>query len=310
MDKTEKLYPNNEIMQNYKSVAMFVEVARAGSFTGAAERMGVPLATVSRHVARLEAALGARLLERTTRKIRLTEVGQRYFEHCRRGVEAFESAARVIDESHEEVTGQLRLSIPPSLGETVFAPLIARFRERYPKVAVVVVVSENVLDFVDDGIDLSFRPGLLADSSLVAIKLLTYRHVLLATPTFLAEHGQPALPDELAAFPRIAFGFPQKQIVEWRLRKGDDARCVSFQPDVAFNDYAAVRGAILQGLGIGELPQLLCGELLQAGKLIEVLPDWRFPTIGLHAVHTGARNMPVAVRGFLDTCKAYFRKRP
>lgn len=294
-------------MRDLNAMAVFAEVVKAGSFSAAAENLSMTLSTVSRKVARLESDLSVKLLERTTRKLRLTEIGSRYYEGCLRGLEGLRAANALVDELQSEVSGKLRISVPPNLAEDLFVPAIGRFQHRYPEAFIQVFVTERILDFVDDEVDLSFRVGLWPDSSLVTRKLAAYRHRLVASPSYLSERGMPALPGELKAHTLIGFGFWSKPDLQWKLTRKKESTTVSFIPNISFNDYAALQSALIRGLGIGELPSILCQGALEKRALVEVLPEWQFPEIELRAVHTGSKNLPRLVRLFLDMCAEHIQ---
>ncbi len=169
-------------------MALFVRVVEAGSFSKAAAREGMPVSSVSRKIADLEKALGVRLLERSTRQLRMTEIGQGYFESCRRGLTEFEAADSLVTQRQAEISGRLRISIPPSMSDLAIVPLLGAFQERYPKVIVHCLVTERYIDYIADGIDLSFRVGQPnnRDSNIVASTVAVQRPRLLASPAYLA----------------------------------------------------------------------------------------------------------------------------
>ncbi|MES0868477.1 LysR family transcriptional regulator [Pseudovibrio sp. SCP19] len=289
-------------MQDLNAIAIFAEVAKAGSFSAAAKNLHVPLSTVSRKVSELEAQLGTKLLERTTRRMRLTEIGEQFYKTCLPGLEAFKAADRVVEQRQTALSGDLKVTIPPNLAEALFIPVIGQFRLQYPDVRVQMIVSERNLDFIEDDVDLSFRVGPKPDSGLTLTKLATYRHVLVASPTYIAEHGVPDHPDKLPEHALIGFGFWQKPEVSWSLSRKNEERVIRFTPEIGINDYAAMQSAIKAGLGIGELPSILCQDALAKRALVEVLPDWTFPEIDLHAMHTGKENQSRIARLFLEAC--------
>ncbi|KZK82841.1 HTH-type transcriptional regulator DmlR [Pseudovibrio sp. Ad13] len=294
-------------MQDLNAIAIFAEVAKAGSFSGAAKVLRLPLSTVSRKVADLEAQIGAKLLERTTRRMRLTEIGDQFYQACLPGLEAFKAADRVVEQSQSVVLGDLKVTVPPNLAEALFIPVIGQFRLQYPQVRIHMIVSERNLDFIEDDVDLSFRVGPKPDSGLTLTKLAAYRHVLVASPSYIAEQGTPQRPEDLMQHALIGFGFWQKPEISWQLSRKSEERTIRFAPDIAINDYSALQSAIKSGLGIGELPSILCQDALKKRSLVEVLPEWRFPEIDLHAMHTGKQNQSRLTRLFLETCVSMIR---
>lgn len=287
-------------MPSLDAVAIFSEVIRAGSFTEAARKMRMPLSSVSRKVSDLEEALQVRLIDRSKRQIRLTEIGVEYYDNCRKGIDALAFANQSIREKQTDTAGTLRITIPPNLFEIYFLETIEIFRQRYPQTHVRVLVSERLLDFVDDGVDLSFRLSRPSQQSLIARKLLGDRHRLVASRVYVTSKTLPDSIEHLADHQRIGFGFQRTRTVSWALSRATETRELVFEPDLSINDYGAVKSAILNGLGIGELPGILCRNELRAGHLVEVLPSWRFPKVDLYAVHTGTIGLSHLGRLFLD----------
>lgn len=288
--------------KNFTAMALFVEVVLAGSFTGAARKLGMPLSTVSRKISGLEADLKVRLLDRSSRTLRMTDAGALYFDHCRRGVDAFNVANRALAERQSEAGGLLRITVPPNLTERLFLPAIDSFRHRHPRARVSILVSERMLDPGTDPVDLSFRVGPVSDPDLVVRKLATYRHVLTASPIYLADHPAPVSPADLSDHTLLGFGFPGAQDIRWSFSRGSDQKHVSFTPAVAINDYAALQEAVSLGFGIAELPPILCRDALRRRTLVPLLAEWQLPSIDLVAVHGGHRTLSRLARLFLDTC--------
>ncbi len=172
-------------MIDRNAMALFVKVVENHSFSKTAQRENVPVSTVSRKISELEKALGVRLLERSTRQLRMTEVGQDYYDRCRRGLEEFEAANLLITDRQSEVSGTLRISVPPNISDVMVAPLIAGFQALYPNVVFRVLVTDRHVHLIEDGIDLAMRVGELDDSNLVARRLIRYRHLLVASPEYL-----------------------------------------------------------------------------------------------------------------------------
>lgn len=291
-------------MASYDAIAIFAQVAASQSFTEAARTLGMPLSSVSRKVSELEADLNVRLIDRNKRQIRLTEAGQTYLELCRRGLDTISYANRVMTDRHSDTAGTVTITVPPNLMEVLFLEVVETFQLNYTKARVRVLVSERMLDFVDDGVDLSFRVAPPQEPDLVVKTLLRYRHRLLASPGYLAANPLPRTATDLQDHKTIGFGFHSSRDVNWRLSKRGQVEDIRFEPNLAINDYAAVRAAVLAGHGIGELPEPLCRETLLAGKLVEVLPEWSFPEIKLFAVHAGNASLSKLARLFLDAVTA------
>ncbi len=282
-------------------MALFVKVVENHSFSKTAQRENVPVSTVSRKISELEKALGVRLLERSTRQLRMTEIGQGYYDRCRRGLEEFEAANLLISERQTEVSGTLRISVPPSVSDVVVAPLVAGFQALYPNVVFRVLVTNRRVHLIEDGIDLAMRVGELEDSNLVARRLLRYRHILVATPAFLKKVGHPQNPNDLTDQPLIAFS-PWFGELIWHLTDGKKVEKVPVEPRFSINDYSGVQRSVLDGLGISEIPSIVCGNALEEGRLVEVMPKWQFEPVTFSAVYSARLNLSRVVRLFKDFC--------
>jgi DNA-binding transcriptional LysR family regulator len=184
-------------MTDLNSLVLFAKVVEAGSFSEAARRLKMPISTVSRRIAELEDQLGARLLERSTRNLRLTELGAEVLEPAVRSAELSEAVESVVSNRLSDVSGTLKLSAPPSVSDTLLTPLVTAFQASYPKVRVQILVTERLVDLIAEGVDLAFRLGVLKDSSLVARRILTYRHQLVASPSYLNACKPPKGPQDL-----------------------------------------------------------------------------------------------------------------
>ncbi|MCF6323629.1 MAG: LysR family transcriptional regulator [Gammaproteobacteria bacterium] len=283
------------------AMALFVKVAENKSFSATAKRLNVPVSTVSRKVSGLGKALGVRLLERSTRQLRLTELGQVYYSCCRRGLAEIETAALMLHERQADISGTLRLSVPPGMSEQLVIPLVSAFQIAYPAVTVKILITERNVDFIKDTVDLALRVGDLKDSSLVARPLCCYRHVLVSSPDYLNTSGAPNHPDDLQAHRMIVFGGWFNN-VSLQLVNNNNVHKVKIQAVLALNDYAGILSAITAGQGIAEIPSTICGKALLDGRLVEVIPKWRLPSTTLSAVYPSNRNLSRIVRLFKDYC--------
>ncbi|HTX14133.1 MAG TPA: LysR family transcriptional regulator [Candidatus Baltobacteraceae bacterium] len=286
---------------NLTSLIIFARVVEANSFSEAARRLKIPLSTVSRRIAELEDDLGVRLLERSTRSLRLTDVGSRVLQFAQRGAELSEAVNEIASDVSSKVSGMLRLAAPPSISDSLLAPLVNSFQKVYPDVRVQIMITERIVDHVEEGVDLLFRVGALRDSSLVARKILTYRHRLLASPAYLKTHKRPTTPEDLLGHRLIAFSRWQPEN-RWHLvhANGKEATKLRFEPYLSINDYAGIVPALLAGVGIGELPPLVRPELVRQGRLVEVMQNWRLRTFDLWLLHIGNRHLPRAVYLFKE----------
>jgi DNA-binding transcriptional LysR family regulator len=288
-------------MTDLNSLVVFAKVVKAGSFSEAARRLKMPISTVSRRIAELEDQLGVRLLERSTRNLRLTELGVEVLEQAMRSAELSEVVENIVSNRLSEVSGTLKLSAMPSVSETLLTPLITAFQASYPNVRVQLLVTERMIDLIAEGVDLVFRLGELKDSSLVARKLLTYRHQLVASPSYLKTFKPPQRPQDLLEHRLLAFSY-WKPEGSWTFvhKNGKDKETLSFQPHLSMNDFAGLAPALAAGGGIGDLPPIVQPQFMKEGRLVEVMPDWRFRTFDLSIVHIGNKHMSKPCRLFKE----------
>jgi len=288
-------------MADLNSLAIFAKVVEAKGFAKAARRLNMPLSTVSRRVAELEDQLGVRLLERSTRNLRLTDVGAEVLEHARRSAELSEAVDSLVSNQLSTVEGVLRLSAPLSTSDTLVAPLLGAFQSSYPNVRVQVFITNRFVDHIADGVDLALRVGPLSNSSLVARKILTFRNQLVASPAYLERVKAPRSPSDLLDHKLLAFSHWRPGI-RWtfRHRSGKDQETLSFEPHLSMNDYSGLAAVLLAGVGIGDLPPLVQPALVREGRLVEVMPEWHLPTSDLSIVHLSNLHISRPVRLFKE----------
>ncbi len=286
-------------MLDLNSLATFVKVVDTASFSAAARQLGMPISTVSRKVAELEKQLGARLLERSTRRLRLTHTGTEILEEARKSLEISENVESIIARQNTETRGMLRLSAPPSIAESVLTPLVTEFQKSCPQVRVHILVTERFVDHIAEGIDLAFRVGVLKDSSLVAIKLLRYRHQLVASPAYMDTIKAPKKPPDLLRCRLLAFSQWAPQ-TDWVFSKGARNERITFKPHLAMNDFSGLASSLASAAGIGDLPPIVSPHLLRQNKLVEVMPSWRFQAVDLSVVHLSNRYISRPVSQFKE----------
>jgi DNA-binding transcriptional LysR family regulator len=241
------------------------------------------------------------LLERSTRSLRLTEVGAEVLEYAERSLEICEAVDSIVSNHKATVSGVLRLSAPPNISESLLTPLLCAFRASYPNVRVQALITERHIDHIADGVDLAFRVGILKDASLVARRILTYRHRLVASPEYLKKGTPPQKPADLLAHPMITFSYWKPEISFTFVHvNGREKETVTFVPYLSMNDFAGLTPALLAGDGIGDLPPIVQPELIREGRLVEVMPEWRFPTFDLSLVHLSNRLVSRPVRVFKE----------
>jgi DNA-binding transcriptional LysR family regulator len=290
-------------MIDLNSLVIFATVVDASSFSEAARRLKMPVSTVSRRIAELEDQLGVRLLERSTRNLRLTDVGSEVLEQARRSAEISEALDNGVSNRLSNISGMLRLSAPPNISDTLLEPLVRAFQTSYPDVRVQIFVTDRYIDHIAEGIDLVFRIGAGAerDSSLVAKKIMTYRHRLLASPAYLEKSKPPENPKDLLDHRLLAFTFLNADN-SWTFHhvNGKDEETLTFLPHLSMNDFTGLASAIVAGVGIGDLPPVVQPDLVRDGRLVEVMPNWRFRSFDLLMVHLGNRHVMRTLRVFKE----------
>ncbi|MET4257483.1 DNA-binding transcriptional LysR family regulator [Bradyrhizobium sp. S3.12.5] len=283
---------------NLNRLAYFAAVVDAGSFTRAAERLGITKTVVSQQVARLEAELKTALLLRTTRRVGPTEAGRLLHARCVMILREAEYAIDELAQTNAEPMGVLRIAAPNDYGASTIAPVAAKFARKYPACGVDLVLSDTRTDLIANQIDLSIRVGWLNDSSLQARRLGTFRQLLVAPPE-IAVAVRVDKPDDLAALPFIANGALGEPLV-WRFTRNDIEVCtVRMRQAIAINTTPAVLAAALAGGGLSVLPDFLVSEHLKAGRLVHVLPSWALPSGGIHVVYPAARFRAPKVTAFV-----------
>ncbi len=286
------------------ATALFVKVIEYKSFTEASKRLGIPISTISRKVSELEKSLGIRLIERSTRCLRLTDIGQDYFEYCRRGLDEFEAGAYMVNNKQSEVIGTLRISIPPNIADVLVAPIICNYQKAYPKTKINILVTERYIDLIEDGVDIALRVGKLQDSSMIARCLLKYRHLLVASPKYLASRGEPLMPSELVDHQLLTFS-GWHEPTAWEFFKSQTSKKVSVDSYLSINELAGLQYAAENHQGIANLPAITCTQTLKQGKLVEVMKHWQLAPTMLSAVYPSKRNTSRLVKLFMDSCTDY-----
>ena len=280
----------------FDRMAVFVQVVESGSFTAAAQALGLPKSTVSQQVARLEASLGVRLLQRSTRKLSLTAAGQLYVGHCQRMVEAGRAADAAVSRLRAAPAGQLRLTAPEASGVLLFAGLVPAFRRRYPLISVDMLVTDAHLDLIGERIDLAFRTGRLADSSFVSRHVGEVRRALVAAPDYVAHAGLPVSPADLADHACLV----HHPAPDWPLTGADGLQRVVPPPGMRSSSLMYLQQAAVHGAGIAMLPAFMCRRELAGGQLVELLAAYPPLPNQYFAVYPTRTHVSAALRAFLD----------
>ena len=286
-------------MHDLNDMLIFANVVKAKSFSGAARRLDTSKSSVSKAVSRLEAALGVRLLHRSTRRLGLTEIGEAYFEHCDRILDELALADSTIHRLHMEPRGTLKISAPVAFSTLHVAPALPDFMAQYPDLCVDLAIGDRFVDLVDEGYDLALRITAEPGQNLVARRLATIRRKICGSREYLARRGTPQTPQDLVNHNCLDYTFMNTQGL-WHLRGPEGATAIPVSGTLRINDDEALSQAILGGLGLALLPTFIVGQALQTGHLLEVLPGYVPLERFLYAIHLPNRHLPLKTRVFIE----------
>lgn len=288
-------------MDTLTSMAVFIEVVEKKSFAAAATSFSMSTTMVANHVRALEARVGARLLERTTRRHWLTDAGAAYLERCREVLASAEAADRVVDELHDAPRGILRVTAPVSYGAHRLAPVVAAYMQRHPEVQVELHLHDRVVDLADEGFDAAIRSGPVEHSAaeLVARPLLPSRLLVAAAPAYLRRHGTPGKPEDLAKHNCLGFMAWSKPY-EWRFSRNGATVRVKVGGSFVSNNGQALLAAALEGAGIIAQADVLLDEAVANGSLVRLLPQWELPERAIHLLRRPNARPSAKLRSFID----------
>lgn len=286
-------------MDKFESIRVFVQVVKAGSFAKAADRLGLSTTTTSRLLRELEESLGTRLLHRSTRRLSLTASGELLIDHYERMLEDLASVEALVGDGAALASGRLRVAVPHTFARTVLQPLLRDFASEYPLVSLDVVLSDTRSDLVGAGVDVAIRIALDLPLQLIAKRLTTVRIAVCASPAYLAEHGEPRVPTDLAAHSCLLYtGNDPPE--DWHL-DGPEGRVVQrVGGKVRANNGELLRACALAGDGIILQPTFLVGQDIKAGRLVRILRDYEPAPRGAYAIYAERRHLPAKVRAFID----------
>jgi LysR family transcriptional regulator for bpeEF and oprC len=288
-------------MDKLQAMEVFMKVVDAGGFTRAAEQLHMPKATVSTLVQSLENQLSVKLLNRTTRQVNVTADGAAYYEHCRRILADIRETEDSVSRTHASPSGRLRVEVPSGLGQRIIIPALPDFYRRYPDIAMEMGCSDRLVHLIEEGVDCAVRGGALPDSTLVARRIGILHFITCATPAYLAQHGRPAHPDQLADHECISYiASSTKQLLAWDFERNGESLRSTPPGRFAVNSSEALMMAGLAGLGIMQLPSFLVDDYLRSGELERVLGDWDTDPVPLHVVYPQNRHLSATVRAFVE----------
>jgi DNA-binding transcriptional LysR family regulator len=278
-------------------ILVFARVVQTGSFTRAARELGMPKSTVSRKVGDLEERLKARLLQRTTRKLSLTDVGRTYYDHCARIVGELEAAERAVSSLQGKPRGLLRVTAPVNM--SFLGPIVGDYLRRFPEVQLELFCTQRSVDLVEERYDVGIRAGQLADSSLIAKSLGNVRWLLVATPAYLKKRGRPKSPEEVKAHDVVLFG-AGGMVPTLHLSRNGQAVDVAMTPRLVASDMDVLHAVVAAGQGLGLLPAFTCVTDLASGRFERALRDWDAPATPVHVVYPTTRHLSPKVKSFVD----------
>ncbi|QHQ36876.1 LysR family transcriptional regulator [Algicella marina] len=287
-------------MDRLSEMEAFVSVVDQGGFTDAARKMGMSKSAVSKHVSALEARLGARLLNRTTRRVSPTEIGLAYYDRASQVLSSASEADEMVNAMQDAPRGALRVSVPVSFGISQISARVGSFLCEYPDISLNLVLDDRFVELVSEGFDMAIRVGHLEDSTLRARKLAESRIVMAASPDYLRKRGKPEKLEELSDHQLLHYSNLATGNF-WRLQtKSGEERHVRVGGRLTANNGESLLKAAESGLGVALLPAFIIGDSLQKGRLLEVLPDNQNPPLGIYAVYPPGRFVQPKLRAFID----------
>ena len=288
-------------MDRLKAIECLVSAVECGTLSKAAEKLQISVAAVSRGVSELESHLGIRLLQRTSRRLVLTEGGNHFYQRGKQLLLDLEEAEAEASQTIAQPTGTLKVNVPVTFGIQHLAPLWPDFLQRYPELRLELSLSDQKVDVLEAGYDLVVRIAALPDSSLIARRIATTHSLLCAAPSYLARVGLPNHPDELSQMQAIGYSYA-RQRDEWNfqhIHSGQTAR-VTVPTHMQVNNGDTIRLAALSGMGVILQPSFLVGDDLKAGRLVQLLPEWQGPTYGVYALYPSRKHLSAKVRVLVD----------
>ena len=286
-------------MDKVASLRAFVKVVESGSFAEAGRQLRLSRSAISKYIADLEESLGVQLLNRTTRHASPTENGQRYFERAVVILSEIEAADQAVTQAQSAPRGLLRVNAPMSFGTMRLGPVVADFMAGYPELQLQIVLSDDLLDPVQDGFDVTLRIAELESSSLVARRIMPVERVICAAPAYLARHGTPGSPEDLRRHTSLTYGFLLTGN-QWKLTGVDGDHWIQPAWTLCVNTAEVLRDVAIRGQGIALIPRFIAAEALERGALTAILSDYVAPPLALYAIYPPTRHLSVKVRLFID----------
>jgi LysR family transcriptional regulator, regulator for bpeEF and oprC len=288
-------------MDRLQAMSVFARVVESGNFTRAADRLRLPKATVTTLIQNLETHLGAKLLNRTTRRVSVTADGAAYYERCVRILSEVEETEQALSRTRASPRGRLRVDVPGFFGRGILVPALAEFFARYPDIHLELGCSDRPVDLLEEGVDCVVRGGHTQDPALVARRIADLEFVTCAHADYIERYGRPEHPQDLLRHQCISyFSAKTGKVFEWDFSRGEERLVLPVEGCIALNDGDAYLAAGLNGLGIMQAPIMLVGAQLAAGELIRLLEDWRIDSLPLYVMYPQNRHLSAKVRVFVD----------
>lgn len=295
-------------MDRITAAEVFVTIVERGSLIAAADRLEMSRAMVTRYLAQMEQWAGARLLHRTTRKLSLTDAGERTLERCRNILLLAEDIALTESQQTDDVRGLLRITCSQSLGQTALVTAVAQYLQRHPQVVVDLQMNDRAVNLVEERIDLALRITNELDPNVIARPLSTCASVVCASPAYLAAHGMPQHPQDLASHNCLTYSYFGKSL--WHFDHQGEKSAIAVSGNLSANESAVLLAGALQGAGISLQPYYSAASCLANGSLIELLVGYKPDTMGIYGIYTSRRQMPATLRSMLDFLVAWFATDP
>ncbi len=292
-------------MDKFTSMQVFCRVASCGNFSHAARELRISPAMVTKHIASLEALLSIRLLNRTTRKVSMTEAGENYLQLCQQLLSDMEEGEASLSELSQHPSGTLKLTAPIDFGVLRLAPAIANYLTRFPDVSIDINYQDRKVNLVEDGFDIAIRIGALPDSSLIAVPLLQNKLICCASPAYLAQHGRPQHPTELRKHECLTYSYSSTNN-DWHFSNAEASYSIKASGRLNANNGRAMVAAAVQGVGIILKPQFMVQDFIDSGELVAIFEEYEQPRGDIFVVYPHRRFLPAKMRSFIDHLKAYF----
>jgi LysR family transcriptional regulator for bpeEF and oprC len=292
-------------MDRFRAMEAFVHVVETGSFLKAAHRLSLPRSSITMTIQKLERHLGVRLINRTTRTLRLTADGEAYYERCRAILADLDAAENGLREGYKGARGKLRVDMPASIGRSIMLPALARFRERFPEIELAIGMSDRLIDLVQEGVDCVIRTGVLADSTLIARRIGEFRWVVCGAPAYFEKFGEPQTPASLSEHVMVAYssarnGRPDR----WIFSDAGNPLAIDTRATLIVDETFALCDLALAGCGLVRLGEFNVAASIGRSELREVLRDYVPPPVAVSVVYPPSRHLSPAVRAFVDWAQA------